>query len=233
MAARSLDHDEVLPGHLLIVLATGHGMAPVILRELSVPADGVRRAAEEGLGLGEGAAVRGVAYSAEARGVIALALRENPRPGPNRIGTDHLLIALLRAGGFAAELLAGHGVTADRAVAARDRLLPDMCYGCAENGYTPEPAPRPKLVLPDLQDMNERIALLRRLKEEAVDALDFERAASVRDAEKDLLRRKAMLIKEQTDGFDAESALDEIDRLETLVRHLRGLLHHGHGIASP
>ena len=63
---------------------------------------------------------------------------------------------------------------------------------------------------PDLREFDERIALVRREKESAIDAQDFEKAASLRDQEKTLLQEKAQREKEWKAGdMDVVAEVDE------------------------
>ncbi|MCW2917935.1 MAG: ATPase domain protein [Actinomycetia bacterium] len=233
--ACALDHGEVATGHLLLGLVTGpgQGIANVILSRLSVSQDVIKSEVEEGMGLGEQPAEEHLPFSEEARTALNLALRESPGTGPNRIGTDHLLIGLLREGGSAAGILNRHGIAIERVIAAREQLRSVMCYGCAEYGYEPEPFVGREWVLPPgFHAFDEQLTEIRRLKEEAIDAQDFGRAAEIRDAEKDLLRSTLTLLEENFDELDLPTAIDEIAQLRELVDHLRGLLHHRHGAAQ-
>lgn len=230
--ARAHDHHEVATGHVLLGLVTGpgRGMAGLILTELSVAPEVIERDVQDGMPLGEGASEERIPFSDGTRTALELASHESPGTGPNRIGSDHLLIGLLREGGFAAGVLDRHGVSVEGVVAARDRLRPVQCYGCAEYDEGPEPPAEPEWVAPaEVEAFDERLAETRRLKEEAIDAQDFERAAHIREAEKDLLHRRYMFLERNSDEFDLPSAIDEFARLRKLVDHLRGLLHRGHG----
>ena len=63
---------------------------------------------------------------------------------------------------------------------------------------------------PDLREFDERIANVRREKESAIDAQDFEKAASLRDSEKTLLQEKAQREKEWKAGdMDVVAEVDE------------------------
>ncbi len=63
---------------------------------------------------------------------------------------------------------------------------------------------------PDLREFDEKIATVRRDKESAIDAQDFEKAAALRDQEKQLLAAKAKREKEWKDGYmDVVAEVDE------------------------
>ena len=71
---------------------------------------------------------------------------------------------------------------------------------------------------PDLRDFDERIAQVRRDKESAIDAQDFERAAQLRDKEKQLLGQKAQREKEWKAGdLDVVSEVDDEQIAEVLA----------------
>src|SRR5690606_7497663 len=70
---------------------------------------------------------------------------------------------------------------------------------------------------PDLQDLEEQAAQVRKQKESAIDEQDFEKAARLRDQEKKLLERRAAREREwKSDGMDSVLTLDEEDVAEVL-----------------
>src|SRR5690606_38487575 len=70
---------------------------------------------------------------------------------------------------------------------------------------------------PDLQGLEEEASRVRQQKESAIDDQDFEKAASLRDTEKQLLERKAEREREwKSDGMDTVLTLDEEDIAEVL-----------------
>ncbi|MGE5288328.1 MAG: UvrB/UvrC motif-containing protein [Micromonosporaceae bacterium] len=72
---------------------------------------------------------------------------------------------------------------------------------------------------PDVRDLDEEIAQVRRDKESAIDAQDFENAAALRDREKQLLSEKASRQKEWATAHKGLPSLsDGIDRLHGLLR---------------
>jgi hypothetical protein len=81
----------------------------------------------------------------------------------------------------------------------------------------------------ELREAEEQLAHVRREKEAAIDAEDFERAAGLRDQERDLLRRLAELERAWTAGVDLEAVVQENENLHREVERLRGLLRR-HGI---
>jgi hypothetical protein len=72
---------------------------------------------------------------------------------------------------------------------------------------------------PDVRDLDQEIAQVRRDKESAIDAQDFETAAALRDREKELLGQKASRQQEwATAHRDLPSLTDEVGRLRDLLR---------------
>lgn len=167
--ARALDHEEIAPGHLLLglVAGPGQGIASVILSTLAVAPEAIKRDVEEGMGVGSRSIGEHLPLSDATREVLNLALRESPGTGPNRIGTDHLLIGLLRQGGFATQVLNRHGVVIERITATRQQLRSVICYGCAEYSHEPGPSAGPELLLPpEVHHLDAQLVEIRRLKEE-------------------------------------------------------------------
>jgi ATP-dependent Clp protease ATP-binding subunit ClpC len=81
----------------------------------------------------------------------------------------------------------------------------------------------------DLRQANERLAQVRGEKEEAIDRQDFERAAALRDAEKQLLTRLTKREQQWRAGVDLAAVIQENHNLHREVERLRELLRQ-HGI---
>jgi ATP-dependent Clp protease ATP-binding subunit ClpC len=96
---------------------------------------------------------------------------------------------------------------ADRYIS--DRFLPDKAIDLIDEAGS-RMRIRRMTAPPDLREFDERIALVRRDKESAIDAQDFEKAASLRDREKTLLQEKAQREKEWKAGdMDVVAEVDE------------------------
>jgi predicted Zn-dependent protease len=76
---------------------------------------------------------------------------------------------------------------------------------------------------PDVRDLDQQIVQIRRDKESAIDAQDFENAAALRDREKQLLGEKASRQQEWA------TTHRDLPSLTAQIEHLRGLLRQ-HGI---
>ena len=121
-AARRLRHGYIGTEHVLLgLLAEGDGLAARALSELGVTEESVESAVVALLGEGH-EEVRGhIPFSPRSKKVLELSLREAIRLGHKYIGTEHILLGLVReGGGVAMQVLAGHDVDADR---ARDVIL--------------------------------------------------------------------------------------------------------------
>jgi hypothetical protein len=106
--ARFLKHDYIGTEHLLLgLLAVGTGLAYEALTKLELTPDDCRQHIVEITGLGEVAPAGHIAFTARSKKVLELALREAMQLGHNYIGTEHILLAIVREGeGVAAQILA-------------------------------------------------------------------------------------------------------------------------------
>jgi hypothetical protein len=114
--AQARGHDQVTNAHLLLgLLSEPDGLAARAIVALGAPLERVREATDAALGRRrKGPHGRG-RYSRGAKKTLELALREALRMNHNYIGTEHILLGLLRNDDeFTAGLLGGFGVTHDR-----------------------------------------------------------------------------------------------------------------------
>src|SRR4051794_16330106 len=109
--ARALGHDAVGSEDVLLgLLAVETGGAAQALKALGVDAGTVRERVKAGAGAPEGQ----LPFSRQAKKALEVALREALALGHNYIGTEHVLLGLVRGGSEAAELLEGLGADEDR-----------------------------------------------------------------------------------------------------------------------
>jgi ATP-dependent Clp protease ATP-binding subunit ClpA len=147
------------------------------------------------------------------------------------MGTEHLLLGLIREGeGVAAQVLVKLGSDLPR---VRQQVLQLLSrYAGGEAAAEPAGA-RTRLVrmtVPtELREAEEQLSQVRQEKKAAIDAEDFERAAALRDQERQLLRRVAEQERAWTAGVDLAAVIQEKDKLHREVERLRDLLHR-HGI---
>jgi ATP-dependent Clp protease ATP-binding subunit ClpC len=109
--ARILGHDYVGTEHLLLGLVhEGHGVAAKALESLGISLDGVRQRVEESVGRGQQAPSGHIPFTAQAKDVLRLSLEESKGLQHDYVGTEHILLGLIRQGdGAAARVLAGLG----------------------------------------------------------------------------------------------------------------------------
>ena len=184
-------------------------------------------------------------FTDRARRVVVLAQEEARELGHNYIGTEHILLGLVREGeGVAAQVLVKLGADLNRVRQIVIQLL---------DGHGSEGRPKPRGMRagmiedvlarldsmdgrltaierwvgigPDVRDLDQEIAQLRRDKEAAIESQDFETAAAIRDAEARLLADKAGREKNWAGGTEGRSCLaEDFDRLRAELDRLRGML---------
>ena len=105
--SRLLDHDYIGTEHILLGLVhEGEGVAARALGSLGISLGAVRSEVEEIIGRGGSAASGHIPFTPRAKKVLELSLREALQLGHNYIGTEHILLGLLREGdGVAAQVL--------------------------------------------------------------------------------------------------------------------------------
>lgn len=126
--AGALGHDYIGTEHLLIGLsAEGAGIAAVVLAELGVSAGAVRSEVARVVGRGRNSGgEHRRPFTPRAKKVLELALREALQLGDNFIGTEHLLLGVVREGeGVGIQVLTALGAPQDqiRAAVLRHREL--------------------------------------------------------------------------------------------------------------
>lgn len=114
--ATRFNHNYIGTEHLLLgLLREGDGIAAKVLANLGVELNKVRSAVEFIIGRGERMVVGDINLTPRAKRVIELAVEEARRLGHNYIGTEHLLLGLVREGeGIAAGVLESLGVNLDK-----------------------------------------------------------------------------------------------------------------------
>ena len=123
---RRLNHDYVGTEHILLGLVHEGigGLAPKVMESLGISQETVRDRVEETVGRGEQAPSGHIPFTAQAKKVLELALRESRALGHNYIGTEHILLGLIsEADGVAAHVLSELGADLDGAREQVIRLL--------------------------------------------------------------------------------------------------------------
>jgi len=247
--ARRLDHNYIGTEHLLLgLIHEGEGVAARALESLGISLAAVRQQVEEIIGRGQQAQSGHIPFTPRAKKVLELSLRESLQLGHNYIGTEHILLGLLREGdGVAAQVLVRLGADLNR---VRQEVI-ELLHGHQEREPVSArsaagelrllPAVNARLTAveqrltaieqrvgngPDTSDLDEQIAQVRRARESAAHAQDYEQAASLRDREKELLAAKAARQDQWTAGHPAlpdlaeriQQLAEEIERLGALLR---------------
>jgi len=135
--ALRFNHNYIGTEHLLLGLVReGEGVAAKVLANLGVELNKVRSAVEFIIGRGDRAVMGEIGLTPRAKKVIELAVDEARRLGHHYIGTEHLLLGLVREGeGIAAGVLESLGVSLEKLRAEVTRILSQsMPQGAAQGG---------------------------------------------------------------------------------------------------
>ena len=109
--ARGLKHNYIGTEHLLLgLISEGEGVAAKALETMEIKGEAVRASVIEIIGEGEKPVEGHIPFTPRAKRVFELSLREALQLGHNYIGTEHLLLGLLKEGeGVAAQVLSKQG----------------------------------------------------------------------------------------------------------------------------
>jgi DNA repair exonuclease SbcCD ATPase subunit len=251
--ARMLNHDYIGTEHILLgLIHEGEGVGAKALESLGVSLDAVRQQVEEIIGQGQQAPSGHIPFTPRAKKVLELSLREALQLGHNYIGTEHILLGLIREGdGVAAQVLVKLGADWNR---VRQQVI-QLLHGHPAEEPGPDPSAAPEFRLlpavkmrleaveqrlaaleqgvgtrPDTADLDEQIERIRGERHAAADAQEYEQAASLRDREKELLAAKAARQEQWTGAHQSLPDLaDRVQQLADEIERLRALLRQ-HGI---
>src|SRR2546429_265035 len=148
--ARMLNHNYIGTEHILLgLIHEGEGVAAKALESLGISLEAVRQQVEEIIGQGQQAPSGHIPFTPRAKKVLELSLREALQLGHNYIGTEHILLGLIREGeGVAAQVLVKLGADLNR---VRQQVI-QLLHGYqgkepAAAGGPAESAPSTSLVL--------------------------------------------------------------------------------------
>jgi ATP-dependent Clp protease ATP-binding subunit ClpC len=141
--ARLLNHNYIGTEHILLgVIHEGEGVAARALRSLGINLDAVRQEVDEIIGRGGSPPSGHIPFTPRAKKVLELSLREALQLGHNYIGTEHILLGLLREGeGVACQVLVKLGANLPK---VRARVY-ELLAGGATEETTAERVPIPPL----------------------------------------------------------------------------------------
>jgi len=148
--AARLHHEYVGTEHILLgLIREGEGVAAAVLTNLNVDLDDIQQKIEETVKKGKAAAAPGpdLPYTSRAKKVLELAMTEARELNHSYVGTEHLLLGLLREEkGIAAQVLTDAGVTLEQSRAETLRLLgsdmPQTSQGGGAAATPPTAAPK-------------------------------------------------------------------------------------------
>jgi ATP-dependent Clp protease ATP-binding subunit ClpC len=252
--ARMLNHNYIGTEHILLgLIHEGEGVAAKALESLGISLDAVRQQVEEIIGQGQQAPSGHIPFTPRAKKVLELSLREALQLHHNYIGTEHMLLGLIREGeGVAAQVLVRLGADLNRVRQQVIRLVHGYVGdepGTAQ-GPGPSSAGRSERTLlsqlherinaidtrlsaveqrvgagPGLRDLEEQIERVRGDRLAAADSQEYEEAAALRDREKELLAEKASRQQQWATAHpDLTSLAEKYSQLSEELGSLRALL---------
>ncbi len=257
--ARMLNHNYIGTEHILLgLIHEGEGVAAKALESLGISLDAVRQQVEEIIGQGQQAPSGHIPFTPRAKKVLELSLREALQLGHNYIGTEHILLGLIREGdGVAAQVLMKLGADLNRVRQQVIQLLhggagaaEEAEIGAAAGGIGRRERRQLSEVIrrvesiqtrlsavegragtgPDTSDLDRELAKVRQDKAAALGREDYEDAAVLRDRERHLLADKAAREQEWAAAHpDLASLAERVQQLGEEIGRLRGLLRQ-HGI---
>jgi hypothetical protein len=238
--ARTLNHPYVGTEHFLLALVREGGVGARALESLGITEELARQKVGEVVAQGEpGGQPRHLPITPRGKKVLQLSLREAIALGHGYIGTEHILLALVREGeGRAMQVLTGLGADPNsirqqviRQVSVRQvqeepgtrrasgrgkrKQLSELRDGLESLQWRLSVLEQRVGTVPDLGQLDQEITQVRRDKETAIEAQDFEHAAVLRDTEQRLLGDKAARLQEWA---VLPSLSDEVERLRDLLR---------------
>jgi ATP-dependent Clp protease ATP-binding subunit ClpA len=143
--ARMLNHNYIGTEHILLgLIHEGGGAAAKARDALGISLESVRSQVEEIIGQGQQAPSGHIPFTPRAKKVLELSLREALQLGHNYIGTEHILLGLIREGeGVAAQVLASSAQTSTGSASRSS-----SCSPVTRARSRPVPAARPRVVHP-------------------------------------------------------------------------------------
>ena len=152
--ARMLSHNYIGTEHILLgLIHEGEGVAAKALESLDISLEAVRAQVEEIIGQGQQAPSGHIPFTPRAKKVLELSLREALQLGHSYIGTEHILLGLIREGeGVAAQVLQKLGADLNRVRQQVIQLLSgfqgkESSGAAAATGGSGSEAPSSSLVL--------------------------------------------------------------------------------------
>ncbi len=221
--AQRLGHSYIGPEHILLGLVReGDGIAARVLDNLGAQLPKVRTAVEFRIGRGESRAMGEIGLTAQAKTVIERAVEEARRLNHHYIGTEHLLLGLVRDGeSIAAQALESLGVSPEKARAQVIQVISN------QGGYSQSDLGRqgrgenqpPSGTSPSLAEALRGLEAIRNELAAAIAAQDFDLANGLRQRERQLKERISRLECEGQQGAPPGGG-DRFDRFTERARRV-------------
>jgi len=145
--ARLLNHNFIGTEHILLgLIHEGEGVAAKALESLGISLEAVREKVEETIGPAGSGTMGSPPFTPRAKKVLELSLREALQLGHNYIGTEHMLLGLVREGeGVAAQVLVSLGADLSR---VRQQVIQLLSGYVGSEGAKPGTTPNPQEAAP-------------------------------------------------------------------------------------
>jgi len=221
---------------VLGLLHEGRGTGALALKSVGITLEAARREVESRIGRGSQQQAGHIPFTPRAKKSLELSLRESLALGQNYIGTGHLLLGLIRKGdGVGVEILVGLGADLNvvrarviellpddteegavpsppvRTATARAERLPGAIQGLLDSIDTRLTMIERHLgitrsIPEELRTYDRRLATVIGAKEQAIERQDFEKAAALREEEKQLRSERAPVKAELEEASLREAA---------------------------
>jgi len=238
--AQRFNHEYIGTEHLLLgLVAEGSGVAVHVLRNLDLDPDRIRREVEGIVqpGSGDDITMSKLPQTPRAKKVIEYAIEEARNLNHNYVGTEHLLLGLLREQeGVAARILMNLGLNldqvreevlsllggptpdwqeSDRSIgpkeSSRDDRPPHRRYPEPDEDLSAETQHWPEPIRASLRELEAQIEQFRMEKETAVAEQDFERAAQLLDQERKLIGQERTIVQRWRGRIKVLTAIADSD----------------------
>jgi len=147
--AKMLNHNYIGTEHILLgLIHEGEGVAAKALESLGISLDAVREQVQDIIGQGQQQPTGHIPFTPRAKKVLELSLREALQLGHNYIGTEHILLGLVREGeGVAAQVLVTLGADLSRVRQRVIQVLSGFGTGTRSRQAYRAPPPAPRCLL--------------------------------------------------------------------------------------
>jgi ATP-dependent Clp protease ATP-binding subunit ClpA len=243
--ARLLNHDYIGTEHILLGLV--HETEPDVLAELGITLAEVRQKVEESVGRGTKEPAGHILFTSRAKKVLELSLREALTLRNESIGSEHILLGLIREGhNTGCEVLQAIGVDLDRLrqltishAAAHsgpegEGRITRIAVGTGTLGAIEDRLARIEqrlgiAIASSVSELSQRLSQVRREKAAATEAQDFERAVELRGRELQLVAEREAALNEQPSPESVVPITEELVAARAEITRLTELLR-SHGI---